>query len=273
MPHKQFNLSDRHLMTDPTLPSQPFDQLFVLTGASRGLGLALAQVCLKAGIPLVTMSRRHIDELDQLAQTHNVKLTQLLVDLNDQAAVEHATRDMCSLVKQAKRPRLIHNAGVVTPVTVSDHPASFTDIEQAYLTNIVSPTFITNHFLAATQLASDRRIMLISSGAGRHAFAGWGVYCGSKAALDRYAEVVALEQGQRARIASVAPGVMDTPMQAQIRTADAKRFPIQDMFLKLHQQGALSNPAQTAQQLLSFIEHDSFGQLTIDDIRQHEFPS
>jgi NAD(P)-dependent dehydrogenase (short-subunit alcohol dehydrogenase family) len=113
--------------------------------------------------------------------------------------------------------------------------------------------------------------MLISSGAGRQAIPGWGVYCATKAALDRYAEVVSVEQGTRARIVAVAPGVINTPMQETIRNADSKRFPVLDTFVQLHQQGALAQPAHVAEQLLSFIEDDSFGQKTIDDIRQHEF--
>ena len=247
------------------------DRLVVLTGASRGLGRALAEQCLTQGVALITLSRSHVDELDQLASTLNVPLTQILVDLNDRVAVEQATKQVVERLSQVQRPRLIQNAGVVTPVTVADQPASFLDIEKAYLTNVVTPTFISNHFLAATAHAKDRRIMLISSGAGRQAIPGWGVYCATKAALDRYAEVVSIEQGARARIAAVAPGVINTPMQETIRSTDSKRFPVLDRFVQLHQQGALTQPAQVAQQLLSFIEDDSFGLKTIDDIRQHEF--
>jgi NAD(P)-dependent dehydrogenase (short-subunit alcohol dehydrogenase family) len=251
--------------------SVSFGRLVVLTGASRGLGRALAEQCLKQGVALVTLSRSHVDELDQLACDHNVPLTQLVVDLNDRVAVEQTAKQMAELLSQAQRPRLIQNAGVVTPVTVADQPASFLEIEQAYLTNVVTPTFLTNHFLAATSHATDRRVMLISSGAGRQAIPGWGVYCATKAALDRYAEVVSVEQGTRARIVAVAPGVINTPMQETIRNADSKRFPVLDTFVQLHQQGALAQPAHVAEQLLSFIEDDSFGQKTIDDIRQHEF--
>lgn len=247
------------------------DRLVVLTGASRGLGRAMAEHCLSHGVALVTLSRSHVHELDQLAADHKVALTQILVDFNDRVAVEQAARVINTLVKVAQRPRLIQNAGVVTPVTVADNPASFLEIEQAYLTNIVTPTFLTNHFLASTSHTKDRRVMLISSGAGRQAIAGWGVYCASKAALDRYAEVVSLEQGDRVRIAAVAPGMINTPMQATIRDADAKRFPVLEKFVQIHEQGALAKPADVAQQLLTFLEHDSFGQKTIDDIRQHEF--
>jgi NAD(P)-dependent dehydrogenase (short-subunit alcohol dehydrogenase family) len=249
----------------------PVDRLIILTGATRGLGRAIAENCLTQRVALVTLSRQHVAELDQLASTHQTPLTQILVDFNDRAAVEQAAKRMHEFVSLAKRPRLIQNAGVVTPVSVADHPASFLEIEQAYLTNIVTPTFLTNHFLASTSHSKDRRIMLISSGAGRQAIPGWGVYCASKAALDRYAEVVSLEQGDRVRIASVAPGMINTPMQATIRNADAKVFPVLDKFIQIHEQGALAKPAHVAQQLLTFIEHDSFGQKTIDDIRQHEF--
>lgn len=269
-------------MTPDSTSHHSPDRLFVITGTTRGLGLALAKVCLSQGIALLTLSRQPSDVLDQYVIDHNLDpsvLTQLSVDLTDSQSVQAATQTLCSRLAHVKRPRLIHNAGVVTPITVSDQPASFADIHHAYLTNIVSPTYITNHFLAATAHSTghdqtdvlDRRVMMISSGAARQAIAGWGVYCASKAALDRYAQVVALEQGPRVRIASVAPGVIDTPMQAQIRSTPSDQFPNVERFQALAQHGELASPDRVAQQLFTFIEHDLFGQQTIDDIRQHEF--
>lgn len=111
--------------------------------------------------------------------------------------------------------------------------------------------------------------MLISSGAGRSPTAGWGVYCATKAALDRYAEVVALEQGASLRIASVAPGVVDTGMQAEIRSTDPDRFPAIQRFIDLHAGQQLASPDAVAQRLLRLLESDQFGQNIIDDIRHY----
>ena len=80
-------------------------RLVVLTGASRGLGRALAEQCLTQGVALITLNRSHVDELDQLASTHNVPLTQILVDLNDRVAVEQATKQVVERLSQVQRPR------------------------------------------------------------------------------------------------------------------------------------------------------------------------
>ena len=79
-------------MQKHTANTSLIDRLVVLTGASRGLGRALAEQCLTQGVALIALSRSHVDELDQLASTHNVPLTQILVDLNDRVAVEQATK-------------------------------------------------------------------------------------------------------------------------------------------------------------------------------------
>ena len=65
-----------------------------------------------------------------------------------------------------------------------------------------------------------KRILNISSGAGRNPYEGWGAYCTTKAGLDHFSRVVAMEQANEqypVEIVSIAPGIIDTDMQATIR--------------------------------------------------------
>jgi NAD(P)-dependent dehydrogenase (short-subunit alcohol dehydrogenase family) len=117
--------------------------------------------------------------------------------------------------------------------------------------------------------SDDLRVMLISSGAGRNASSGWGVYCATKAAMDRYAEVAQLDQGKRARIVSMAPGMIDTPMQEKIRATSKNDLPSLDRFLDAHSQQKLATPEGTATRLLKVLASDAFGAKTIDDVREH----
>jgi len=250
-------------------------RITILTGVSRGLGAALADQLIasvsKEQGHLVTLSRKKSDALESAAKDKNTTLTQIEVDLSDSAAIESAGKLLHALVAGFNSVRLIHNAGVVTPIAQSDALTDLHAINNTFQINITAPIYLTAQVLSASRHTTDRRIMLISSGAGRSPSSGWGVYCATKAAMDRYAECAQLDEGERARIVSMAPGIMDTPMQETIRAASKADFPSLDRFLNLHQQKQLSTPEDVARKLLLAMDADSFGTTTIDDIRQHTF--
>jgi benzil reductase ((S)-benzoin forming) len=96
------------------------------------------------------------------------------------------------------------------------------------------------------------QIIYISSGAAKRAIPSWSQYCASKAALDMFAETLQLELNTEARdivVRSVAPGVVDTPMQTLIRETDESDFPSVENFRALHENGELSSPQEVAQKL------------------------
>ncbi|TXG99089.1 MAG: SDR family oxidoreductase, partial [Rhodocyclaceae bacterium] len=111
------------------------------------------------------------------------------------------------------------------------------------------------------------RIAHISSGAARPAFAGWSVYGATKAALDHPARSAATDAAPRLRIRSIAPGVVDTEMQAAIRRTEAPDFPLLDRFLALKQEGKLASPEDAAGQMLRFLLSDDFGKAAVVDLR------
>ena len=92
------------------------------------------------------------------------------------------------------------------------------------------------------------------------------MYCASKAALDRYSEVLQVE-APFAQIASIAPGVLDTAMQADIRQSTAEDFPNIQRFIDLHAEQALSSPLAVAKQISAHSLSPEFGQQTLQDIR------
>lgn len=250
-------------------------RITILTGSSRGLGAALATQLIhsvgKEQGHLVTLSRKQSSELESAALAKNTTLTQIEADLSDTSAIERAGKLLHALVAGFNSVRLIHNAGVVTPIAQAEGLTDLHAINDTFQINITAPIYLTAQVLSASQHTTDRRIMLISSGAGRSASSGWGVYCATKAAMDRYAECAQLDEGDRARIVSMAPGIMDTPMQQTIRATPKKDFPSLERFLNLHQQNQLTSPEDVARKLLLAIENDAFGTTTIDDIRQHTF--
>lgn len=92
----------------------------------------------------------------------------------------------------------------------------------------------------------------ISSGAARKAFFGWSMYCASKAAVDRMSEAIALEEESTlTAVYSVAPGVVDTGMQAAIRSKTEAELRDVERFRQMLEVGTLKSPDETAAQFCS----------------------
>lgn len=248
----------------------------VLTGCTKGLGLAMAtQLASQAG-SLITLSRSVVPALTEQASKGQAHLTQIAVDLGDGQALRDAAQQMREAIGQAltHEPttiRIIHNAGSVHPVAPADQQTDWDAINMAFKVNVTAPIFLNAHFLQATEGAPDRRIMLISSGAGRNGTHGWDVYCATKAAMDRYAQVVDLEKHANTRVSSMAPGVIDTPMQETIRATPIEKFPNRQRFEDMHAQGVLAQAPETARRLLAILQRDEYGHTVIDDVRNHTF--
>jgi NAD(P)-dependent dehydrogenase (short-subunit alcohol dehydrogenase family) len=134
-----------------------------------------------------------------------------------------------------------------------------------------APMLLTSAFLRATRAwAVDKRVLNVSSGAGRRAIAGWSAYCAAKAGLDHFSRVSALDEPQRpnpARIVSLAPGVIDTDMQAQLRSADPAGFPDKPRFEELKASGQLASPDAAARRVLAFLARPDFGTEPVADAR------
>jgi sepiapterin reductase len=249
------------------------DTIAVITGASRGIGAALARSLLAPGVKLITLARHADAELAAAAKAAGAELEQIQVDLSDLAAADAAAKRVAALLAPgAKRYLLVNNAGTVHPVaaaaTLTDGPA----IAQAFSLNVAAVMMLTAHFVQAVSgLNAVRRVMNISSGAGRNPMPGWGAYCATKAALDMYTRVLNQEQGEKGvRAVSMAPGIVDTDMQGTIRASDPKDFPALSKFQEFKASGALAQPADVAASLAAYLGRDDFGATEIDDIRNYK---
>lgn len=241
----------------------------VLTGASAGLGQALALGLMSADTHLITLSRRHDKALAAHAADSGCTVQQIQVDLSNPAAAEIGAEQIVSnLPPSAQRYLLINNAGTVDPISPVAQLASAATITSALSLNVTSVMLLVAAFLRNTPTTSDRRILNISSGAGRHAMPGWGVYCATKAALDRYTQVLAAEN-PNVKAVALAPGVVNTGMQQQIRASSPNAFPNVQNFIDMHEQGKLAQPAAVAAKIIQYLTSDNFGTTVLDDIRQH----
>ncbi|MGE4369716.1 MAG: SDR family NAD(P)-dependent oxidoreductase [Burkholderiaceae bacterium] len=242
----------------------------IVTGASRGLGQALALGLLNHDTHVITISRTHDAGLARHAQDSGYTLEQIQADLANPAAAERVAQDVvANLPTTAQRYILINNAGRVEPIGMADDLNLAAEVTAAFSLNVTSAILLTATFLKAVKpLQADVRIMNISSGAGRNPMPGWGVYCATKAALDHYSVVVNAEQ-HGVRITSIAPGVIDTSMQQTIRGQAPTAFPAVDRFQEMHRSGQLAAAPEIAARLLRFLHSPDYGRTVIDDIRHH----
>jgi benzil reductase ((S)-benzoin forming) len=246
--------------------------LTILTGASRGMGLAMAQQLLAAGHDLLTISRKPSEELAAQAAQAGRRCEQWPQDLarGDTAAARLETWLQGQDSGQLASVTLINNAGLIPRIApVDDIPA--TQLAEAMRVDLEAPMLLAGAFLRATAgWRVPRKILNISSGLGRRAMAAQAAYCAAKAGMDHFSRCVALEQAalpHGARICSLAPGVIDTDMQVQLRTADAARFPDRGTFEGLKDKGMLSSPQEAAAKVLAYLERPDFGANPVGDVR------
>jgi benzil reductase ((S)-benzoin forming) len=247
-------------------------RLFILTGASRGLGAAIARQLLAADAHLLTLSRHPDPALTEAAKASATVLEQWALDLGHD--IGSAARLEAWLHQhrpsQFTSATLINNAGLVGRVG----PLEQSDAEQiaaVLRVGLEAPMLLTGAFLRATRAwAIDKRVLNISSGAGRRAIAGWSSYCAAKAGLDHFSRVTALDEPLRpnpARIVALAPGVIDTDMQGELRAADAAGFPEQSNFVNLKASGQLPTPEAAAKRVLAYLARPDFGTQPVADVR------
>lgn len=245
-------------------PSSPIRA--IVTGHNRGLGASLTEQLLTRGVAVLGLSRsRHAT----LKERFPALLDEIELELADPTRVAQwvATDALRSFVSGAQSVLLINNAGMVQPIgPIEGQNAA--DIATAVSLNVATPLMLASALAAASVDATDRRIMHISSGAARNAYPGWSIYCATKAALDHHARAVALDANRALRICSLAPGVIDTNMQAEIRSSGEEQFPMREKFEDLKRNGQLSTPEQCATQLLDYAFSDAFGQTPVADIRE-----
>jgi len=246
--------------------------LFILTGASRGMGLAMARKLLMPGNSLLCISRKANETLAAQAKMAGTPLQQWTQDLARGADIsarleqwlrEQAHAGFASAV-------LINNAGMIPRIgPLSEADAD--DLRQGLRVGLEAPMLLTTVFLRATESwPARRKVLNISSGLGRKAMASQSIYCAAKAGMDHFTRCVALEEALKpngATVCSLAPGVIDTDMQVQLRGADASAFPDQHNFISLKDKGQLTSPDEAAARILAYLARPDFGSQPVADVR------
>lgn len=223
--------------------------LVIITGASSGLGLALAQT---VPFPAVVV------DVSRSGPPAGTEIEHYTADLSNPDEWQQVGEHVKSLVTEQKPERIvfIHAAGTLTPIGFAGEVDT-----QAYAHNVVlnsaSGQVLGHLFLEAVSgLQASVDLVLISSGAARSVYEGWSAYGAGKAALNHWVRHAGAEQTKRggARVSAIAPGVIATAMQSEIRETPGHDFPSVDRFHQLHDEGDLVEPEVAARRIWDAIE-------------------
>ena len=246
--------------------------LYVLTGGSRGMGLAIAEQLVQLGNTLICISRNQQASLAAQAQTLGVHLEQWTHDLADGATASLALKSWLAQqdADHFLSATLINNAGVIPNIG----PLSQADphnLAMALRVGLEAPMQLCAAFLGATEnWHMPRKVVNISSGLGRRAMASQAGYCAAKAGMDHFTRCLSLDEALKpngAKVTSLAPGVIDTDMQIQLRGADPEKFPDQNGFQQLKATGMLTSPVDAAKRILAYMARPDFGSQPVSDVR------
>lgn len=229
----------------------------IVTGHTHGLGAALSRELIARQIPVLGLARGTLD----------APCAQVQLDLGATSGLQAwlSGPQLQDYLKDADVALLINNAGVVQPVgALGDQDPA--EVAMAVSLNVAAPLML-SAAVARAMTGRQSRILHISSGAGSGAYPGWSVYCATKAALDHHARAAALDAVPGLRVCSLAPGVIDTAMQAQIRSTPVERFPMRERFIDMKASGALVSPQECARRVISYLLADRYGTKPVDDLR------
>jgi len=243
------------------------DRLCVVTGTSEGIGLAVAEALLERGWEVAGVARRE-------APLRHADYRHARIDLGDTAALEGRLAEY--LGEELRRPGrsrlgLVNNAAALEPAGPLPRLGA-TALARAFAVNVVAPACLLGLFLRCAP-RTPLRVVNVSSGAAARPYAGWAAYCSSKAALRMVGQVAAAEADELAAgsaadlsVVSYEPGVVDTAMQASVRSLGREAFPKVERFLDLHARGLLHPPGQPAGEIARLLERDdlpSFSELRL----------
>lgn len=233
---------------------------YFITGSSKGLGKALVEL-------LIQDENNFIYGYSRSGEYIHDRFSHIEIDLSD----SHQLIDFSfPVLNNAEKIVLINNAGMVGDI---NHVGNIDNqkIIDSYNLNLITPTILINNFINSYGKNNSEKIILnISSGAGRTPIDGWSVYCSTKAGVDMFSQVLNEEitlDKLNLKVLSLAPGIIDTDMQDEIREAEKIGFSNVERFINYKKDGELTDPSITAGQVVRFIKEKELKEKVICSVR------
>jgi len=249
-------------------------QHYIVTGTSRGIGQAIAAALFSTEHAIHGISRSGSPSLAEQARRSAMNYNDHTFDLSNVTEIPSLMDEVFDTIDVSSSHGLflINNAGVLSPIRPIDRidPAEYAHHLNV---NLVAVMSLTAEFLKRTHEApGPRTVAVISSGAAHTPYQGWSAYCTAKAGVEMFVKVAAAEQNNLsnpAHIFAVAPGVVDTAMQEQIRSSDERDFSEKNKFVALAADGKLSDPDAAALLVIRALTDRSIKNGSAVDVRKH----
>lgn len=225
--------------------------LYIITGGSQGLGLALVEQALVQDHFVISIART----------SNNIKNENLIQIKQDLSKNFESIEKKLTLFfkktdfKKIRHIYFINNAAQIQPVAAIGN-LDVKSIEKHISLNYTTPVLLTNWFMAQkTKNSGSNVIVQISSGAAGFAITNWSMYCSSKAAIEMFNSVMQIQIADNKKIKAItySPGIIDTGMQATIRSLKTKDFPEVDRFKTYKKTNELRKAPDVASHLLKLI--------------------
>jgi hypothetical protein len=192
----------------------------LVTGASAGMGRAIAQALAIRGVNLLVNARREnrlLDLKEELSSKHGVRVEPLVFDIRDLKQCEAVFKEKEDLV--SKVSILVNNAGVGKGAALF-HKASIDDCEETIDTNIKGLLYMTRLILPHMVKRNEGHVVNIGSVAGRWTLPGFAVYCATKFAVRAITDGLRMDlMGKKIRVTNIEPGMVKTEFFL-VRTGD-----------------------------------------------------
>lgn len=229
------------------------DTLLWISGASSGIGAALAQT--------VPFSDAHIIDISRSGGTPGTE--HVPADLADPASWSAIAAHFLAKLAEFDGAHVVfvHAAAAVAPIGFSGE-VDHIRYRQTVLLNAAAPQVLGDallHALEASNFDGTADLVFLTSGAASKPSEGWSAYCAGKAGQDMWVRTVGAEQahrGHRRRVLGIAPGVVATGMQKLIRDTDEHDFPNVGRFHRLYEDDELVDPLDSARRIWDIVGGD-----------------
>ena len=232
--------------------------MYIVTGISRGLGKAIVEQLLQNSETVLGIGRLH--------DFSHPNFSFVSCDLGDSEAIKDLKIDL------PEEPiTLINNAGILGNIQRLSDQVTL-DVQEVMQVNVVAPMLLLHNIYNQLSDPSSFTLVNISSGAATRAIPSWANYCASKAALNMLTETFYLEEKEKEnhpKVYAVAPGVIDTDMQVQIRATSQTDFSSVEDFKELKASNSLYSPELAAKKLITLLR-EPFSGTIFHDLRTIE---